>query len=597
MNYLRKVIAAVLCSAVVSAPIAVINAGAATFSQINEDAVFINQQLDYSCTLAANVMMLRRAAILLGDPNWMYITEDRCIRNYNNSMSNVDMWSDGGGMVWDYVFYGTTKNVTVSNPRVDQLTNDTSNSGRKRLFIDILKKHPEGVVIYSYNNPRHAILLTDYDARTDIFYCSDPSSSKPTKRIPMSQSNVNIYNVTSIWWIVSPELHFTSGSTATSVTTQTPSVVSDLNETWKVTDDAGLNLRAGAGTSYDKIGYVPYNSVVTVTKRKISGGYNWGYVNYSSKNGWIALDYATKIEESKPEKTKEEPKPEPQEPKFEDTHNVFDNVSSISADEIVLGEKITFRGAAEKGTAPYQYAYYYKRSYSNTWTTVKDFSDSKSETVEPLTSTEYDVCVKIKDAKGNLEKKYMTFNVRKPLTNKSSAVNSAVYLGDEINLKGKASGGIGTYNYAYYYKRSEDTGWVKLKDFSEDTTAEFKPLKATVYNVCIKVRDEKGHVERVYKDIEVRPGLVNNSKVSSNYVKVGNAVKMTASAQGGGGGYQYAFYYKRAENENWVTAKEFSTSTTAEFTPLKDTTYEVCIKVRDFYGRVEKKYFKIYVSI
>ena len=525
----------------------------------------------------------------------MYITEDRCIKNENGSMSDKNMWSDQGGMTWDYTFVGTTKNVVVSNPRVDRLMSDMGYTDRKKMFIDILKDHPEGVVIYSYSNPMHAILLTDYDAATDTFYCSDPNKGTPTKRVPMSQSNVNIYNADSIWWIVSPELHFTSGSTATSVKTSTQPTVSDIREIWKVTDDAGLNLRAGAGTNYDKIGYVPYKSVVTVTKRKISGGYNWGYVNYDSKNGWIALDYATKMEEAKPQK-KEEIKTEPTKTKFEDTHNVFENVSSISADEIVLGEKITFKGAAEKGTAPYTYAYYYKRSYSNTWTTVKDFSDSRSETVEPLAATEYDVCVKIKDAKGNLEKKYMNFNVRKTLTNKSSVVNSAVYLGDDINLKGKASGGIGTYNYAYFYKRNEDSGWTMLKDFSEDTTAEFKPLKATVYNICIKVRDEKGHIEKIYKDVQVRPKLVNQSKISSSRVKVGETVKLTAAASGGEGGYQYAFYYRRTENTNWVTAQDFSESTVSELKPLKDTTYEVCIKVRDFYGRVEKKYFTISVT-
>ena len=584
MNHLKKIVAALLCSVVIAAPMGVMNAEAATFSQVNADTVFINQQKSYSCTLAANVMMLRRAAILLGDPNWMSITESKCA-------SNPSMWTDNGGMVWDYVFYGTTQKVTVSNPRVDQLTNDTSNSGRKKLFIEILKNHPEGVVIYNYSIP-HAILLTDYDAKTDTFYCSDPNIGTPTKRVPMSESNVNIYNVTSIWWIVSPELHFTSNSTSTSSSQM--QTVSDLNETWKVTDIAGLNLRADHGTQYEKIGYVPYMAVVKVTKRKVSGGYNWGYVNYDSKNGWIALDYATKIEDSKAE-VKEKPQSEIP-AKAEEVHSAFDNVSSVSAEEIVLGEKITFRGAAQNGTAPYTYAYYYKRSYSNTWTTVKNFSESRSETVEPLTSATYDVCVKIKDAKGNLEKKYMTFRVRKPLTNKSAAVNSAVYLGDDINLKGKASGGIGVYEYAYYYKRSEDENWVTLKDFSEDTTAGFKPLKATTYDICIKVKDEKGHVEKVYKEVKVRPKLVNDSRVSSDSVKVGESIRMTAAAAGGEGGYQYAFYYKRAENTDWVTAKGFGESTEAEFRPLAATTYEICVKVRDFYGRVEKKYFKVNVT-
>ena len=58
MNHLKRIVAALLCSVVIAAPMGVMNAEAATFSQVNADTVFINQQKSYSCTLAANVMML-----------------------------------------------------------------------------------------------------------------------------------------------------------------------------------------------------------------------------------------------------------------------------------------------------------------------------------------------------------------------------------------------------------------------------------------------------------------------------------------------------------------------------------------------------------
>lgn len=580
MNHLKKIIAVLMCGTLLTASAVMMNAEAATFEQINKEEVFINQNTDVTCTLASNVMMLRRAAILLGDPNWMSITENKC--RYDSSMSEDGMWN--GGMVFDYVFLGTTQKVRVSNPRVDQLTNDTSNSGRKKLFIKILKDHPEGVVIYSYRNPMHAILLTDYDADTDTFYCSDPNIGTPTKRVPMSQSNVNIYNVTSIWWIVSPELHFTSGSTATSTAKPT-----EVNETWKVTVDVGLRLREGHGTKYEQIGYVPCGAVVNVTKRIVSGGYTWGYVKYDSVNGWIALEYAEKTESKKAEPAQEVKKAE-----TDNAVRAFDNLSSLSAESIVLGEKMTVYGKADKGTAPYTYAYYYKRSYSSTWTTIENFGLSEKASVEPMTATDYDVCVKIKDAKGNIEKKYMKFEVKKPLTNKSSVVSDIVYLGDDINIKGKATGGIGSYSYEYLYRRVEDDSWVKLQTASGDT-ASFRPLKATTYEVCVKVKDEKGHMSRIYQKINVCPKLVNNSKISADHVRVGDSVKLTAAAQGGEGSYQYAFYFKSEESTGWKTLNDFSRCQVAAFIASKATTYDVCVKVRDFYGKVEKKYFKVYV--
>ena len=576
MNHLKKVMVALLCSAVMTAPIGVINTEAATFDQVNADEVFVNQDTDVTCTLASNVMLLRRAALMLGDPKWMTITESKCRYDYG-------LWV-GGGMVCDYTFYGTTKNVVVVNDAVRYVVGTNSRQSIKQYLIDMLRKHPEGIVYYDYDIP-HAILLTDYVAAEDMFYCSDPNKGTPTKRVPLTNSNVNLYNYyrSSVWYIKSPELHFTSGSTATSSGKQ-------IEETWKVTDEAGLNFRADAGVSYGKIGFVPCGTVVKVTKKRENEGYTWGYVNYDSKNGWIALNYATKLENNAAaEKAKTD---EPQ--KLEDTHNAFENKSSISADTIVLGEKITFHGAADKGNAPYQYAYYYKRSYNSNWTTVQEFSTSDRVSVEPLTATAYDVCIKVKDAKGNVEKKYMTFEVKKPLENKSSVASHTVYLGGEISLKGKATGGIGKYSYVYYQKRHEDEKWCQVKDFSEETTASFKPLKATNYDICIKVRDEKGTIQKVYETVEVCPKLVNSSKISANYVKVGDMIKLSAAAQGGAGKYQNAFYVKSEESSGWTTLKDFSDSTTAVFTAMKATTYDVCVKVRDFYGKVEKKYFKVY---
>ena len=54
-------------------------AGAATYEEINQDAVFVKQSQRGTCTLASTAMMLRRAAMLNGDENWASITEASCL--------------------------------------------------------------------------------------------------------------------------------------------------------------------------------------------------------------------------------------------------------------------------------------------------------------------------------------------------------------------------------------------------------------------------------------------------------------------------------------------------------------------------------------
>lgn len=62
----------------------------------------------------------------------------------------------------------------------------------------------------------------------------------------------------------------------------------------KVTATDGLNIRQGAGTSFDILGEVPFNEVVKVTRWTSGGEYKWGLIEYDGVFGWIALDYTRK---------------------------------------------------------------------------------------------------------------------------------------------------------------------------------------------------------------------------------------------------------------------------------------------------------------
>ena len=59
----------------------------------------------------------------------------------------------------------------------------------------------------------------------------------------------------------------------------------------KVTAKDGLNIRTGAGTSYAKLGAMPKNTVITVTK--VSNG--WGYGTYGKIKGWFSLQWTTRV--------------------------------------------------------------------------------------------------------------------------------------------------------------------------------------------------------------------------------------------------------------------------------------------------------------
>lgn len=61
-----------------------------------------------------------------------------------------------------------------------------------------------------------------------------------------------------------------------------------------VSDDGYLNIRAGAGTNYNKVGVYQNGEIVHITKISAS---NWGYTS----QGWIHLNYTVKLTEDEME--------------------------------------------------------------------------------------------------------------------------------------------------------------------------------------------------------------------------------------------------------------------------------------------------------
>ena len=82
---------------------------------------------------------------------------------------------------------------------------------------------------------------------------------------------------------------YTSTKPATTKPVTKPSNVKKTDYSVKVTAQAGLNVRKGAGTNYNIITALKCGTVVSVSK--VSG--NWGYVG--KYGGWICLDYTAKV--------------------------------------------------------------------------------------------------------------------------------------------------------------------------------------------------------------------------------------------------------------------------------------------------------------
>lgn len=58
---------------------------------------------------------------------------------------------------------------------------------------------------------------------------------------------------------------------------------------YTVVEDAGINLRSGAGTSYSDLNTIPKGTSFTVSATKTANGYTWGQTTYNGKTGWCVI--------------------------------------------------------------------------------------------------------------------------------------------------------------------------------------------------------------------------------------------------------------------------------------------------------------------
>lgn len=184
-NKLKRIAALFLSAALITSFLCV----PVSAVSIDDKSVFIKQAGENTCTLAAATMMLRRHAILDGASDWNTITE---------SSVKPTAWASGG-LNLRFIYCGLTVKV--------KSVHDMTLAEKKAYFISTLKSYPEGIEIWDNVKP-HAVLLTDYDSKTDTFYCADPSSRAGAGRIKLVDSTMQgntqdkiIENVWQIWYI------------------------------------------------------------------------------------------------------------------------------------------------------------------------------------------------------------------------------------------------------------------------------------------------------------------------------------------------------------------------------------------------------------
>ncbi len=271
------------------------------------------------------------------------------------------------------------------------------------------------------------------------------------------------------------------------------------------------------------------------------------------------------------------------------------NTSEISEETLKIGGTVTVKASSEGGSGEYTYAVSYKKASSENWTLVQDFSTNDTVTIKPAKALRYDILVQTKDESGKVDEKILSVNVFDVLKNTSTVASENIGFGDTVTVNARASGGLGEYTYAVYYKKSTSDKWTNIQKFSENACVAFKPAAAVSYDVMVKAQDERGVIVKKVITVNVTKPE-NTSELVSDTVSFGSTIDINCSASGGSGVYEYAVICKKASSDKWTTKQNYSENASVSFKPAVKTKYDVCVKAKDSLGNISKKYFEVKVK-
>lgn len=273
------------------------------------------------------------------------------------------------------------------------------------------------------------------------------------------------------------------------------------------------------------------------------------------------------------------------------------NTSKISATSVDLGSSITVTGSSTGGTGTKQYALFYKLSTASSWTLAKGYSTTANITVTLPEEGTYSVCSKIKDGNGTEAKKYFTVTVQdKALQPTVSLSKSSISLGESVTVNVTCTGGQSPYQVAGYYRYSSSDSYTKIRSYSSTMSFTFTPPKAGTATLRVDVKDSAGTVQSKQVSVKVLTPLTNTSTLSATTVTCNSKITVKCSSTGGSGTKQYAVWYKRSTQDDWIQSQDYSTNTTVYVTPKHTGTYYIVVRVKDGAGTNVRKQFELTVN-
>ena len=265
---------------------------------------------------------------------------------------------------------------------------------------------------------------------------------------------------------------------------------------------------------------------------------------------------------------------------------------SASTKQISVGEKVKLTASATGGSGKYSYKFtLYK---DGKWKDLQAYGNSTTYTWTAPETGKYSLYVAVNDSEGNHTNAYVPIEVKKEqliVSLKASA--KSVLLGEKVSLTAIAKGG--SEKYSYKFVLYDNDKWKDLQTYGDSNTYTWTASKAGKYSLYVAVKDSEGNHTNAYVPIEVKNGQLSVSiEASTKSIRVGDKIKLTATAKGGSGKYSYKFVLY--DNGKWKDLQTYRDSNTYTWIASKAGKYSLYVAVNDSDGKHINAYVPVEVK-
>ena len=265
---------------------------------------------------------------------------------------------------------------------------------------------------------------------------------------------------------------------------------------------------------------------------------------------------------------------------------------SASTKQISVGEKVKLTASATGGSGKYSYKFtLYK---DGKWKDLQAYGNSTTYTWTAPETGKYSLYVAVNDSEGNHTNAYVPIEVKKEqliVSLKASA--KSVLLGEKVSLTAIAKGG--SEKYSYKFVLYDNDKWKDLQTYGDSNTYTWTASKAGKYSLYVAVKDSEGNHTNAYVPIEVKNGQLSVSiEASTKSIRVGEKIKLTATAKGGSGKYSYKFVLY--DNCKWKDLQTYGDSNTYTWIASKAGKYSLYVAVNDSNGEHINAYVPVEVK-